>query len=52
MFRIDGPRRAACDGITRTEAARGGRRGLFGLTLPRLLAAEALCRKTPHEPRP
>ena len=42
MFRIDGPRRAACDGITRRKLLEAASAGLFGLTLPRMLAAESL----------
>jgi len=41
MFRIEGYPRAACDGITRPDAAGAAGAGLFGLSLPRLLAAEA-----------
>lgn len=42
MFRIDGPRRAASDGITRRKLLDPAGAGLFGLTLPRMLAAESL----------
>lgn len=42
MFRIDGLRRAACDGITRRKLLEAASAGLFGLTLPRMLAAESL----------
>jgi Protein of unknown function (DUF1501) len=42
MFRIDGLGRVACDGITRRRLLEAAGAGLFGLTLPRLLEAEAL----------
>src|SRR5215472_2603899 len=38
--------RKFCDGVTRRDALRLGTAGLFGLTLPRLLEAEA--RATQH----
>jgi hypothetical protein len=41
MFRIEGYPRAACDGITRRTLLEAAGAGLFGLSLPRLLAAEA-----------
>ena len=49
MFRIDGPRRAACDGITRRKLLEAAGAGLFGLTLPRMLAAARKCQETDYE---
>lgn len=40
MLSILGHARTACDGISRREILRAGGAGLFGLTLPKLLAAE------------
>src|SRR5206468_5080302 len=42
MFHIDGERRQLCDGVSRREVLRLGSLGLVGLSLPRLLAAEAV----------
>jgi hypothetical protein len=41
MLRIDGRRRAACDGITRRTLLEAAGAGLLGLNLPDVLAAEA-----------
>jgi hypothetical protein len=41
MFRIEGFPRGACDGISRRKLLEAAGSGLFGLSLPRLLAAEA-----------
>ena len=41
MLRIDGPPRAACDGLTRRTLLEAAGAGLFGLSVPSLLAAEA-----------
>jgi hypothetical protein len=41
MLRIDGYPRAACDGITRRRLIEAAGAGLFGLSLPRLLAAQS-----------
>ena len=41
MLSIDGVPRTACDGITRRRLIEAAGAGLFGLTLPSLLAAEA-----------
>src|SRR5271157_5361917 len=46
MFRIDGHASAACDGITRRKLLEAAGAGLFGLSLPRLLAAESV--SSPH----
>jgi hypothetical protein len=40
MLRIDGRRRAACDGITRRTLLEAAGAGLLGLNLPGVLAAE------------
>jgi hypothetical protein len=40
MLRIDGRPRAACDGVTRRTLLEAAGAGLFGMTLPGLLAAE------------
>jgi hypothetical protein len=42
MLRIDGRRRAACDGITRRTLLEAAGAGLLGLSLPELLAAETI----------
>lgn len=42
MFHIEGPPRSACDGISRRKVLEAAGAGLFGLNLPRLLAAEAV----------
>ncbi len=41
MVRIDGRRRAACDGITRRTLLEAAGAGLLGLSLPGVMAAEA-----------
>lgn len=41
MLSISGPPRAACDGMTRRTMLEAAGAGLFGLSLPSLLAAEA-----------
>jgi Protein of unknown function (DUF1501) len=41
MFRIDGYPRNACDGVSRRKLLEAAGAGLFGLSLPRVLAAEA-----------
>ncbi|MFO0907373.1 MAG: hypothetical protein U0794_03255 [Isosphaeraceae bacterium] len=41
MLTIHGKARATCDGTTRRQILQAGGAGLLGLTLPRLLAAEA-----------
>src|SRR4051794_18935127 len=41
VLHILGSRTRLCDGITRREALRAGGLGLFGLSLPQLLAAES-----------
>ncbi|MFO0889042.1 MAG: DUF1501 domain-containing protein [Isosphaeraceae bacterium] len=41
MFQLDGRARTACDGIPRRRLLEAAGAGLFGLNLPRLLAAEA-----------
>ena len=41
MLRIDGYPRAACDGVSRRTLLEAAGAGLFGLSLPGLLAAEA-----------
>ena len=41
MIQLDGPPRAACDGITRRRLLEAAGAGLLGLSLPRVLAAEA-----------
>ncbi len=41
MLRINGRRRAACDGITRRTLLEAAGAGLLGLSLPEVLAAEA-----------
>jgi uncharacterized protein DUF1501 len=41
MLRIDGYPRAACDGVSRRKLLEAAAAGLFGLSLSRLLAAEA-----------
>jgi hypothetical protein len=46
MFRIDGPPRSACDGITRRKVLEAAGAGLFGLSLPQLLAAEAVATRS------
>ena len=40
MFRIDGYPRAACDGMTRRTLLEAAGAGLFGMSVPKLLAAE------------
>lgn len=40
MLTLRGRDRAACDGLSRRELLQAGGAGLFGLTLPKLLAAE------------
>lgn len=42
MLRIEGYPRTACDGITRRKVLEAAGVGLFGLSLPRSLAAEAV----------
>jgi uncharacterized protein (DUF1501 family) len=49
MLLIDGHPRSACDGISRRALLEAAGAGLFGMSLPRLLAAEA--RTTPTAPR-
>ena len=49
MFRIEGHPRRACDGISRRTLLEAAGSGLFGLSLPGLLAAEA--RAEPTAPR-
>jgi hypothetical protein len=49
MFRIEGHPRSACDGITRRTLLEAAGAGLFGLSLPGVLAAEA--RAEPVAPR-
>jgi uncharacterized protein (DUF1501 family) len=46
MFRIDGPPRSTCDGITRRKVLEAAGAGLFGLSLPRLLAVEAVAARS------
>ena len=47
MLKIDGRPRAACDGLTRRTLLEAAGAGLFGLTLPGLLAAEARAMTAP-----
>lgn len=42
MLTIYGAPRSACDGVRRRQVLQAGGAGLFGLTLPQLLAAESL----------
>ena len=49
MLSIQGRPRTVCDGLTRREILQAGGAGLFGLTLPQLLAAES--RTKPHRAR-
>ncbi|HEX3724625.1 MAG TPA: DUF1501 domain-containing protein [Pirellulales bacterium] len=42
MLKIVGPSRRTCDGWTRREILQAGGAGLLGLSLPKVLAAEAL----------
>jgi hypothetical protein len=49
MFRIDGYPQAACDGISRRALLEAAGAGLFGMSLPGLLAAEA--QAAPAAPR-
>ena len=49
MFRIEGHPRSACDGISRRTLLEAAGAGLFGMSLPGLLAAEA--RATPEAPK-
>lgn len=44
MLTINGHARTVCSGLTRREALRIGGAGLFGLTLPKVLAAESAAR--------
>src|SRR4051794_35961609 len=46
MLRIDGPPRSACDGVTRRKVLEAAGAGLFGLSLPRMLAAEAVAARS------
>src|SRR6516165_8136420 len=41
MFSIQGPALTTCQGLSRRELLRAGGLGLLGLSLPRLLQAEA-----------
>lgn len=41
MLRIDGPPRSSCDGLTRRTLLEAAGAGLFGMSVPNLLAAEA-----------
>src|SRR5262249_44991843 len=52
MLRIEGPPRAACDGLTRRALIEAAGAGLFGMSLPGVLAAEAApARDGPAAPR-
>jgi hypothetical protein len=46
MLSLLGPPRAACDGLTRRKLLEAAGAGLFGLTLPGLLAAEEVAQRT------
>ena len=46
MFRIEGHPRSACDGITRRTLLEAAGAGLFGMTLPGVLAAEEQAKPT------
>jgi len=42
MLTVEGHAKRVCSGLTRREALQAGGAGLFGLSLPQVLAAEEL----------